>query len=169
VTRERKITIYAHGMEEAQFEDLFDRVADAAHQRDEVVSCGTESVSDLRLIVRLLAAIIAALGGNPDLELGPEPKLLGTTSQNHGNARLNRRNTSGFKGVSWDSNRQKWTSAIAYCGRHRHLGRFDTAWEAARAYNEAAVAQWGEFALTNKLPVVRDPEDRIGQVLEQMP
>ena len=72
---------------------------------------------------------------------------LATNAQNVANARKSRRNTSGFKGVT--ENRGKWVAGIRVNGRRAHLGRFSTAEEAARAYDKAAVAHFGEFAKLN--------------------
>jgi len=57
--------------------------------------------------------------------------------------------TSVFKGVSWDRSRQQWQAKIGVAGRHRNLGRYNSEAEAARAYDAAALAAWGEFARLN--------------------
>lgn len=57
--------------------------------------------------------------------------------------------TSRFKGVSWDKARGKWISRIGVNGVSRNLGRYDIEEQAARAYDLAAIAAWGEFALVN--------------------
>jgi hypothetical protein len=77
-----------------------------------------------------------------------------TRSQNAANTWKPRRPdgmpaSSVFKGVSWDRSRHKWQSKIGLHGRCRSLGRYDSEIEAARAYDQAARAQWGAFALTN--------------------
>lgn len=52
-------------------------------------------------------------------------------SQNRG---MDRRNKSGFPGVSWDSQRGLWFASIAVGGKTRALGRHKTKEEAYRAY-----------------------------------
>lgn len=69
-----------------------------------------------------------------------------TTSENHGNIRLQSNNTSGFKGVSWDKIRGKWQANIKKNGRMFNLGRFDRKEDAASAYEHAARSMFGEFA-----------------------
>ncbi len=58
-------------------------------------------------------------------------------------------NKSGYKGVCYDKNRNKWHSCISYRGRQINLGRFDTPEAAARAYDEAALIYHGDFAKLN--------------------
>jgi hypothetical protein len=63
------------------------------------------------------------------------------------------RSKSGFKGVCWgqlaSGKLLPWRAYIQVDGRQRHLGRYATAEEAARAYDRAAREAFGEFACTN--------------------
>ena len=72
-----------------------------------------------------------------------------TNSLNLANRGPQANNTSGYKGVTWDRERQKWMAQIAIQGRHIFLGRFDDKCEAAQAYNEAASKHFGAFAVLN--------------------
>lgn len=69
-----------------------------------------------------------------------------TPSQNHANKPRSNKNTSGYKGVSWDSTRQKWKAGITVKQKARNLGRFSTPEEAHAAYLAAAREAFGEFA-----------------------
>jgi hypothetical protein len=67
-----------------------------------------------------------------------------THSENLHNSRLNKRNTSGFKGVR--PYLARFQARIAINKQQIHLGTFDTAEEAHAAYAAAAVESFGEFA-----------------------
>jgi hypothetical protein len=69
-------------------------------------------------------------------------------SQNKANRPAPRSNTSGYKGVSKTPS-GRWSAYITVDYRRRALGTFDTAAEAAQAYNAAAIEAWGEFAFLN--------------------
>ena len=71
-----------------------------------------------------------------------------THGQNMANKGRYRNNTSGFKGVSRRRS-GRWFAQIQAQGTHRYLGQFDTAEDAARAYDAAAVEAFGEFARLN--------------------
>jgi hypothetical protein len=71
--------------------------------------------------------------------------------ENSRNRGPNKNNKSGFKGVSWRKDNQKWEAMIEYSQKHIHLGKFSTKEEAALAYNKAAIQYFGEFAYLNAL------------------
>lgn len=56
-----------------------------------------------------------------------------------------------YKGVSYCNRENKWISQITENGNRHFLGRFDTEEDAAKAYNEAVKAYFGEFGYLNKL------------------
>ena len=68
-----------------------------------------------------------------------------TRTQNNGNQRLSRANTTGLKGVSPLPN-GRYQAQIAYQGKNHRLGHFDSPEEAHDAYCYAAVRLFGEFA-----------------------
>lgn len=70
---------------------------------------------------------------------------LATGRQNQFNRRKYSNNTSGYKGVSFFKNLNKWVAKINDNGRLRHLGYFDTPEGAYEAYCKAAKELHGEF------------------------
>ena len=74
-----------------------------------------------------------------------------TRSQQGANRNKGKNNTSGYKGVSWHKRDKKWVSRIKISGKLIHLGNFDDIKDAAKAYNEAAIKYFGEFAVLNKV------------------
>lgn len=78
---------------------------------------------------------------------------LATTAQNAQNLRTPRDNKSGYKGVYFDKHRGRWKASIKPPAplRRKTLGYFDSAEDAARAYNKAAQEHFGEFAMLNTI------------------
>ena len=72
-----------------------------------------------------------------------------TRTQNQGNARPQLGRTSRFKGVCWEKHKRRWRAQARLGGKNRLLGYFTNEEDAARAYDAAAVAKWGEFARPN--------------------
>ena len=72
-----------------------------------------------------------------------------TVSQNIANSRLWDRNQSGFKGVHWRQSHHKWVARLGVNHKRLHLGYFDNPRDAAKAYNDAALKYFGEFARLN--------------------
>lgn len=69
-----------------------------------------------------------------------------TRSQNLANCRPRIRNFCGLKGAHWLEKNQKWRASISLSGKTKHLGHFDTAEDAHRAYCTEAAKVFGEFA-----------------------
>lgn len=76
---------------------------------------------------------------------------LATSSQNKCNRGPRKDNRSGYKGVSWHKQREKWTVRIMSGGKYLSLGLFTSKEDAAKAYNAAAVTYQNDFAYQNKL------------------
>lgn len=75
-----------------------------------------------------------------------------THSQNSHNIKLRKNNTSGQIGVSWHKQCKKWQVKITINLKEIPLGLFDDLYDAARAYNAAAIKYHGEFAVLNIIP-----------------
>jgi hypothetical protein len=70
-----------------------------------------------------------------------------TTSQNGGNRKRGKNNTTGFKGVNY--NYGKYRAQVNVRGVRIYMGRFLTAEAAALAYDLAAKKNFGEYARLN--------------------
>lgn len=64
-------------------------------------------------------------------------------------ARLRSDNTSGYRGVVWAKERNRWRARIKVHGRRPTLGQFQTAEAAALAYDDAARQYYGNLASLN--------------------
>ena len=74
-----------------------------------------------------------------------------TPSEHGQRSKLQKNNTSGYKGVSYDKKRNKWRAYIAKNLRVKTIGYYDTAEDAALAYNNAAQEHYGEKARINEI------------------
>lgn len=70
-------------------------------------------------------------------------------------------NTSSYKGVSFDKSRNKWLAYIHESPRTKHIGRFETADAAARAYDIAALKYFGDDCFVNFPQDNLDSENQI--------
>lgn len=80
---------------------------------------------------------------------------LATHAENMQNCRLRNDNTSGYKGVSWDTSKNKWIAQIMVNKKNKYLGRFDTPEEGHEAYKKAALLYYGEFANDGKSTLLK--------------
>jgi hypothetical protein len=60
-------------------------------------------------------------------------------------AKRSRKNTSGYKGVSWSTHANKWRAMCRHAGKHHFLGYHETAEAAKLAYDAFASRVFGEF------------------------
>lgn len=73
-------------------------------------------------------------------------------TQSRANSGISSTNTTGYKGVCFCKRRNKHVANITYYGRRIYLGVFDTADQAALAYNNAALRLFKDFASLNMIP-----------------
>lgn len=76
---------------------------------------------------------------------------LATKSQNGANRGPNKNNKSGYKGVYWWTIGARWVAAVKVNKELVHLGYFKDKHSAAKAYNEAALRYFGDFAKLNEV------------------
>ncbi len=74
---------------------------------------------------------------------------LASDTQNAQNTKKRSDNKSGFKGVSWHSQQNKWRAVITINKKNKHLGTFYNIQDAASAYESAAKKYFGDFARTS--------------------
>lgn len=78
--------------------------------------------------------------------------------ENNMNVTWNKRNTSGYKGVSFDKDCNRWKAQIKFRGKKMSIGRYKTPEEAHSAYVKKAQELFGEFANEGKRPLYQIPE-----------
>jgi len=133
--------------------DLINRKWSASSRNADIYATSSNSREYLhrtimqRILGRELTAIerVDHIHGNTLDNRRSELRLCSHT-QNIRNAKLSKRNTSGYKGVSWDKRTKSWASAIRVNKKTIHLGRYSTPQEAHEAYKQAAIKYFGEFA-----------------------
>lgn len=75
-------------------------------------------------------------------------RIVTKSQNNHNFRRIDRRNTTGFKGVNYRPTQRGSKKFRATQGK-THIGFFHTAEEAAAAYDAYVLKMWGEYAATN--------------------
>lgn len=81
---------------------------------------------------------------------------MATRSQNNANTDKRTNNISGFKGVYWNTQKNKWNAKSQKDGKQYHFGYFDNKLDAARAYMEGAKKLHGEYARWTTIPETDD-------------
>jgi hypothetical protein len=89
---------------------------------------------------------------------------LATNGQNRANSKINKNNSSEFKGVHFkgrpeptgrkrrsDYQEKNWYAQINVNGKKLFIGQYATAEEAGRAYEQEAIKHFGEFARSNMI------------------
>jgi AP2 domain/HNH endonuclease len=71
-----------------------------------------------------------------------------TDAQNSANKPRQMNNSSGVKGVYFDTRKSRWRARLMVKGRRIHIGTFSSLIDAEKAYREAAEDILGEFACT---------------------
>jgi len=66
-------------------------------------------------------------------------------TENKRNCKKNKRNSSGFKGVSWNKPWGKWLAYISIDGKNKYLGAFDDKNKAYEAYCKASKKYHKEY------------------------
>jgi len=108
-------------------------------------------------VIRMHRLILDAEGTNLEVDHKDNDGLnnqrnnirLATRGQNNANRVKGAGFSSEFKGVYWDDSKHKWAAQICVDYQKKTLGRFSSEVEAAKAYDEAALEAWGEFAKVN--------------------
>lgn len=77
-----------------------------------------------------------------------------TPAQNSINKRNSPLRNNNYKGVKWLEHQQRWCVRMGSTksGTAKYVGTYDTEIEAAKAYNNAAIEMYGEFACLNPIP-----------------
>jgi len=74
-----------------------------------------------------------------------------THQQNSFSRPIRADNTSGYKGVYFNKKVRKYQSTIVFEGKQNYIGLFDSAKEAAKAYNQKATELFGMYAFLNEI------------------
>jgi len=115
------------------------------------------AISGITFMHRLIMGLSI---GDPDVDHIDGTKLnnqknnlrLCTVAQNIRNSKICCRNKSGYKGVYWNKERNRWTAQIKFHRKSTYIGHFKSIKDAALAYNKKAVELFGEFARLNNVP-----------------
>lgn len=130
----------------------------AMKARNRFYAAGSQCFSDKtvihflmhRLIMKAPPEVFVDHRNRDSLDNRKENLRICSNGQNLGNSTIPHTNTSGFKGVSRNRQRDKWRATIQINGTSKQIGVFQQPKDAAAAYDDAALKHFGEFALTNR-------------------
>jgi hypothetical protein len=124
-----------------------------------VASCKGGYLGPFIMRKKLMSKEVDHIDGNT-LDNRKQNLQIITHRQNSLKRKMQKNNTSGYRGVV--QNKNKWISQIGSNGKYYHLGNFDTKEKAALVYNEKAKEFFGEFAVLNRIKgeIENDGENR---------
>mgnify|MGYP000848918023 CR=1 FL=1 len=111
-------------------------------------SAGRPQIAMHRAILNAPLHLLVDHINHDTLDNRRENLRLCSASQNNMNKRLNRRSTSGHKGVSWDASEGQWAVKIKVNRREIWLGRYDNIDDAVAAYRNGSLQYHGDFGLS---------------------
>lgn len=122
-----------------------------AYARTNDYKNGKSNYIDLhRLIMGFPKGNIDHIDGN-SLNNKRDNLRIATQSENVKNQCMKSSNTVGYKGVSFDKKKRKYSCHITVNYKHIFGGYFLEPIEAAKKYNELAIIHHGDFAFLNKI------------------
>lgn len=137
----------------------------------EIVVLSCNGIHKTRTVHRLVAdAFIDPCDGKPLIDhingIKTDNRLSNlrraSAKQNSYNARKTTNETSSrYKGVTFDKAKNKWRAQIMSHGKNNFLGHFKSEKAAARAYDEAAIAFFKEFANLNNASDDSDSDEEV--------
>lgn len=86
---------------------------------------------------------------------------IASVSQNNINQRLRKDNSSGVKGVNYDSNKNKWIARIQIDGKRINLGNFNSLEDAVNARIKAEQRYYGEFEYNQSQEIRRNNNETL--------
>jgi hypothetical protein len=113
--------------------------------------CTSRSLLLHRLIMKARKGQVVDHANRNKLDNRKSNLRLCTTSDNNKNRRVAKSSKSGYKGVYWCSQNERWRASINVNSRRIHLGFYDCVKTAALAYNKAAVRYFKQFAMLNEV------------------